>query len=200
VKIGIIAEDHSDVAVVREITLRLMQPHRIGFRWFIGHGCGKLRRKCKAWTESLIAQGCPWIVIVHDLDNNGQDALRALITAQIAGCGHEESVVLIPKREIEAWLMYDADAIAAAFNENKLITLPGDPEKVAKPKEHLGKLIWKHYRKLYLNTTHNLKIAQRITMCKLDKAESFSLHPPFTERIKGRLRARQGRSKHKAHH
>ena len=55
---GIIAEDDSDVAVIREITLALLKPHRVGFKRFVGNGCGKLRRKCEAWARNLVQQGC----------------------------------------------------------------------------------------------------------------------------------------------
>jgi hypothetical protein len=65
---GIIAEDDSDVAVMREVTLTLLKPRVIGFRQFVGDGCGKLRRKCGAWAEILARQGCSWLVVVHDLD------------------------------------------------------------------------------------------------------------------------------------
>jgi hypothetical protein len=57
-KMGIIAEDDSDVAVLRELTLSLLKPSRIGFKHFVGHGCGKLRRKCRAWACNLVRQGC----------------------------------------------------------------------------------------------------------------------------------------------
>ena len=104
-KMGIIAEDDSDVAVLREITLTLLKPHRIGFRRFVGHGCGKFKRKCGAWARILVQGGCPWVAVLHDLDANDERRLRAELTAAIAPAGARASVVLIPRREIEAWLL-----------------------------------------------------------------------------------------------
>lgn len=101
-KMGIIAEDDSDVGVVREITLTLLRPHAIGFKRFVGHGSGKLRRKCGAWARNLVRQGCQCIVVVHDIDVHDEDILREELTNAIAPAGARHRTVLIPRREIEA--------------------------------------------------------------------------------------------------
>jgi hypothetical protein len=146
VKMGVIAEDDSDVAVLSAITLTLLRPYSIGFRKFVGDGCGKLRRKCGAWARILVRQGCPWIAVVHDLDTGNERQLRDQLTASIAPARARVSVVLIPKREIEAWLLYDASAIASAFRERLLPPLPGNPESLQDPKKYLGDLIKKKIR------------------------------------------------------
>jgi len=188
VKIGIIAEDDSDVAVVREITLSLLRPHRVGFRPFVGHGCGKLRRKCEAWARILVRQGCLCITVVHDLDTHDEGRLRSKLTAAIAPAGARASVVLIPKREIEAWLLYDGAAIAAAFKETREPTLPGNPEALLDPKKYLRDLIWKMYRRDYLNTEHNARIAGRVNVSLLRRSNSFAPHPVFTAAVRKMLR------------
>lgn len=186
-KMGIIAEDDSDVAVLREITLSLLKPHRIGFRHFVGNGCGKLRRKCGAWALTLVRQGCPWITVVHDLDVYDEQKLRAQLTEAIAPARARASVVLIPKRAIEAWLLYDGEAIAAAFNESQRPKLPGDPESLQDPEKHLRDLIWKKYRKRYLNTVHNARIAKAIDLSHLTRSASFAPHPVFTAAVRRTL-------------
>jgi hypothetical protein len=188
VKIGIIAEDDSDVAVLREVTLALLKPHRIGFKQFVGDGCGKLRRKCAAWARNLVQQGCPWIVVVHDLDVQDERELHASLTDAIAPARAKASVVLIPKREIEAWLLYDGRAIAAAFNENRPPRLPGKPESLLDPKKHLRDLIWTKYRKDCLNTVHNPMIAKHIDVSLLKPSASFAPHPIFTATVRKLLR------------
>ena len=110
-KIGIIAEDNSDVAVLRELTLSLLRPHKIGFKRFVGDGCGKLRRKCGAWARILVQQGCPCVVLAHDLDTYNERDLRGALETEIRQCGAKAKLVLIPRREIEAWLLYDGQAI-----------------------------------------------------------------------------------------
>lgn len=187
-KMGIIAEDDSDVAVVRELTLLLLRPRRIGFKHFTGNGCGKLRRKCRAWTENLVRRGCPWIAVVHDLDVNNERELREELSRAVAAIRVKASVVLIPKREIEAWLLYDAAAIAAAFNERRRPRLPGNPESLPDPKRFLEQLVWKHYGKYYLNTIHNELIAKRIDVSQLRRSGSFTPHPPFVNQVRLNLR------------
>jgi hypothetical protein len=133
-KIGVIAEDDSDVVVVKELTLSLMRPKKMGFKRFVGHGCGKLRRKCRAWADILVRQGCPWIVVVHDLDDYKESKLRAELNCAVAESRAQATVLLIPRREIEAWLLYDGDAIARAFGEHRRPQLPHDPEVLSDPK------------------------------------------------------------------
>jgi hypothetical protein len=184
---GIIAEDDSDVAVLREITSSLLKPHRIGFKRFVGNGCGKLRRKCGAWARNLVQQGCRWIVVVHDLDVHDEEGLRAELTAAVVPAGAQASVVLIPKREIEAWLLYDGHAIAEAFREKHRPKLPGNPESLRDPKKHLRDSIWKTYRKEYLNTVHNCLIAKYIKLSLLERSASFAPHVNFVGTVRNML-------------
>lgn len=187
-KFGIIAEDDSDVAVLRELTLSLLKPHSVGFKRFVGDGCGKLRRKCGAWARNLVQQGCPWIVVVHDLDVYDEQQLRAALTAAVAPAAAKASVVLIPKREIEAWLLYDGPAIAAAFRQQQAPRLPGNPESLRDPKKHLEDLIWRRYGKDYLNTGHNALIAHHINVQNLRRAGSFTSHFAFVATVKQQIR------------
>jgi hypothetical protein len=184
---GIIAEDDSDVAVLRALTLELLRPEVIGFKKFVSGGCGKLRRKCGAWARILVRQGCDWVVLVHDLDQFDEVRLRAELTASIATCGALASVVLIPRREIEAWLLYDAVAIATAFNETSRPKLPGNPENIADPKKHLRQLIRNLYEKHYINTLHNPLIARNIKTTLLRNSRSFLPHFNFMQVIAATL-------------
>lgn len=187
-KIGIIAEDDSDVGVLREITLTLLRPRNVGFSRFVGDGCGKLRRKCGAWARNLVQQGCPWVVVVHDLDAWNEKQLRTHLEQAIGPAQAKASIVLIPRREIEAWLLYDCGAIAAAFHERALPKLPGNPESLTDPKKYLRDLVWKKYRREYLNTVHNPKIAKHIDPAVLRGSASFSPHIDFTAKIRAALR------------
>lgn len=188
-KVGVIAEDDSDVAVIREITVKLLRPRPMGFRKFVGGGCGKLRRKCGAWARILVRQGCPWIVVVHDLDFYDQTTLRDELTEAIGPANPRVSVVLIPKHEIEAWLLYDRNAIARAFHEQHSPQLPGDPESIRDPKKFLTGLIWQKYRKEYLNTVHNELIARHIEVRLLGQCSSFAPHLQFIANLRALIPA-----------
>jgi hypothetical protein len=180
---GIIAEDDSDVAVVSAMTLKLLTPQVIRFKKFVGGGCGKLRRKCSAWARNLVERDCRWIIVVHDLDQNNEIQLRAELTALVAPAEAQSTIVLLPKREIEAWLLYDARAIAGAFRETLLPPLPGNPENLRDPKRHLGDLVWRKYQKPYLNTLHNGLIAERMNVQLLRRSASFTPHFEFARQI-----------------
>jgi hypothetical protein len=193
VKIGIIAEDDSDVGVVSALTLTLLKPRVVGFKKFVGGGCGKLRRKCAAWAVNLVEQGCPWLVVVHDLDRNNEADLRTELGRSIAQAGAAASVVLIPRREIEAWLLYDGAAIASAFREALRPRLPGNPESLPDPKNYLRELVWARYRKTYLTTVHNAAIAKRTNTALLRRSTSFSPHFTFATRVATALRLRAER-------
>jgi hypothetical protein len=187
-KIGIIAEDDSDVAVLSAFTLALLRPNTPGFKKFVGRGCGKLRRKAAAWARNLVQQGCLSIVVVHDLDTHNEVQLRAQLAASIAPAGARANVVLIPKREIEAWLLYDRAAIAAVFRKTARPSLPGNPESLADPKKYLRDLVWRKYRKTYLATVHNALIAKEIDVSLLRRSSSFSPHFTFAAKVKLMLR------------
>jgi hypothetical protein len=97
-------------------------------------------------------------------------------------------VVLIPKREIEAWLLYDAKAIAEAFHEQKNVKLPGNPELVQDPKGYLDEVVWRKYRKRYLNTIDNARIAKNIRVDRLKASVSFAPHFVFTTQVRNTLK------------
>lgn len=189
-KIGVIAEDKSDVAVVSALTLALLSPHQIGFKGFVGDGCGKLRRKCAAWANVLVREGFRWIIVVHDLDENREDELRTLLTVAVESARPGAYVVLLPKREMEAWLLYDAAAIASAFRETRQPKLPADPESLKDAKKTLSDLVQKTYRKTYLNTIHNQIIAKHMDVGSLRACKSFSPHRPFVASVRRMIEER----------
>lgn len=186
-RLGIIAEDDSDVAVVAEITWRLLGRRNIGISRFVGHGCGKLRRKCGAWAANLVEQGCLFIVVVHDLDVHDEKQLHVSLTRAIAPARAKASIVLLPKRELEAWLLYNAAAIASAFRQHRVAKVPGDPEQLSDPKKHLRRLIRATYGKEYLNTVHNIQIAKHLDVKQLKRSRSFCPHFGFAEAVKGMI-------------
>ena len=185
--LGIIAEDKSDVAVLRELTLTLLRPQKVGFKHFVGHGCGKLRRKRRAWADNLVRSGCRWIVLIHDLDRNIEARLRHELETAIANVNSRSSIVLIPVRELEAWLLYDPNALRLAFNGHSLPRLAGDPQLIEDPKLALGNVVWRAFRKKYVNTIHNERIAKKINPVRLQRSSSFRPFGPFIDELKRHL-------------
>jgi len=177
--IGIIAEDLSDVAVIRHVTAKVVPGKSFSTKHFVGNGCGKLRRKCGAWAHDLCRRGCTHIVVVHDLDTANLHELRGLLEQAVANVRADSTIVLIPVREIEAWLLTDARAIKAVFNLRKEPKLPGNPESLQDPKSALEELVWRTSAKRYVNSIHNPLLAAAAKLQSLEKCRSFAPYPKF---------------------
>lgn len=179
IRIGVIAEETNDVDVMYELTCKIIRENKFSLSHFVGHGCGKLRRKCKAWSEILLAKGCDHLAVVHDLDQYEEATLRKELDEYVLSIGFGQTVILIPVEEIEAWLLSDPKAVKTVFNMRRLPKIPKAPEKIKSPKEYLGRLVRNESRSQYLNTVHNRRIARELSIGALDRCPSFSSYPAF---------------------
>jgi hypothetical protein len=184
-KIGLIAEEQNDVDVLYEFTCKLTAPNTFSFSKFIGHGCGKLRRKCTAWAQNLLRRGCSHLVVMHDLDACDEARLRTELNDAMRDVESDASLVLIPIYEVEAWLLCDADALKSTFKMKRKPRVPASPQRIRDPKAYLRDLIWKSCRKHYVNTIHNKKLASVTRMETLRACPSFDPYPQFITEIMG---------------
>ena len=182
-KIGVIAEDTSDVEVLYELTCKLMDESSFSFKKFVGRGCGKLRRKCSAWAHNLSRRGCQYLVVVHDLDRYKEVELRNQLSASVSSAGFDGYLILIPKREIEAWLLTDSKALKTVFGMPKLPKIPVNSENLTDPKKTISRIVRISARKDYVNTIHNKKIAGAMRIAKAKKCVSFRPYPKFISSI-----------------
>jgi hypothetical protein len=178
-KLGLIAEDKSDVDVLMHLARKLTK-RQIVLRSFLGHGCGRIRAKCAAWADQLRVEGCSLLMIVTDLDSGDLDDLFTDITKGVGNCRISKRAIIIPVHEIEAWLLADHDAITSALRLKKRVRKQANPEAIMNPKEKLRDLV--HERSggslTYLNTVHNEKIADRVRIANIRRCRSFG---PFEE-------------------
>jgi len=174
-RVGIIAEDDSDVAAAKVLIRRLAKRDSIGFKKFVGHGCGRIKRKCQSWAITLKIKGCRYLVLIHDLDRNNLDALRTDLDAALSPSPITPYLICIPVEEMEAWWLSDPQAIQKALNLKVTPEVKGLPQSIASPKEYLGKLVRQcsYKTKTYLNTEHNAKIAEYLSLSKAKKCDSF---------------------------
>ena len=178
-KIGVIAEELNDVEVLYEFTCKLVEENKFSFKKFVGHGCGKLRQKCKAWAEDLMRRGCSHLVVIHDLDNFDETKLRTQLSNSVNHINFDKYVILIPIKEIESWLLTDATALKTVFNMSQLPTLPKWPEQLEDPKRSLFEIVHKTVKKRYVNTIHNKNIAAETRISKVKNCRSFKPYLAF---------------------
>ena len=183
--VGIIAEDESDVDVVRELAQKLAR-RRFGIKRFLGHGCGRIHAKCLAWAQQLQRQNCSLLMLVCDLDRQHLGQLRTSLQSALGSCPIPRHVIVIPVREIEAWLLADHEAITAALRLRKPMRRLSNTEAIANPKERLRDIILERSngRVTYLNTVHNKKIARQVQIKNLYRCSSFT---PFKDFIQVHL-------------
>lgn len=178
-KIGVIAEDKSDVEVVTEILSKYMPRNQFSVNHFVGNGCGKVKQKCDSWTKTLINRGCEHIFILHDLDKNNESNLRKILEKKVHPNIFKNSLIIIPIEELEAWLLSDSEAIKQVFSLPKAPKKITDCESIQSPKEYLENLVWKIGRKRYLNTIHNKKISQFMSLENLVRCSSFTIFDKY---------------------
>jgi hypothetical protein len=183
-KVGVIAEDDSDVDCVEVLIRRLTNNAHIGIKHYTGKGCGKIRRKCHAWSEQLKQRGCSLLVLIHDRDdNNIRDLLTALNQA-LNPCPIATHLICIPVQEFEAWLLGDPDAIKNAMHLDNVPRIRWQPETINAPKEYLGRLIDRVSKgeKIYIHTKHNPKITQMLSIDLVrSKCPSFAPFYDFVQ-------------------
>ena len=172
-KIGVIAEDLSDVDVIQHILSKYIDKCEFAVKKFVGNGCGKLRNKCNSWATQLYNSGCEHILVFHDLDRNNEVKLRKELEKKISINQFPNSLIIIPVEEMEAWLLTDPEAIKKAFGLDKTPKIDSQCESINSPKEYLRNLVWRNGKKRYLNTIHNKKIAEEISILKLKKCNSY---------------------------
>ena len=160
-KIGVIAEEVNDVDVLYEFTCKLVEENKFSFKKFVGHGCGKLRRKCKAWAENLMRRGCSHLVVIHDLDNFNEARLRTELSNSVHHINFDRYVILIPIKEIEAWLLTDATALKTVFKMSQLPKLPNSPEQLEDPKRSLFEIVYKNVKNIILIQFITKKLQQK---------------------------------------
>ncbi|WP_179888136.1 DUF4276 family protein [Marinobacter sp. LV10R520-4] len=173
-KIGIIAEDLSDIEVISEILGKYISQRDFSVKRFVGNGCGKLKSKCNSWASLLSKSGCDHILLFHDLDRNDEAKLRGDLERKVGKDQFPNSLIVIPIGEMEAWLLTDPAAIKKVFGLPKDPKVPAQPESIDSPKEHLRDVIWKSGKKRYMNTTHNRKIASETSLDRLMICKSYS--------------------------
>ena len=186
-KVGIIAEDNSDVETLK-IFIRRINPLRFQIKGHSTKGCGRLKKKCTGIVCHLVRKGITKIIICHDLDSDDPDklaslkkALREKVKASMVPNNNRVICIVIPVQELEAWFLADVSIINKRFIGAKLKEIP-NPEKIPSPKEYIEKVSRDdRWKPRYINTNDNPKLAEVIDIDKVrTKCPAFS---PFYDFI-----------------
>ncbi|UCV21246.1 DUF4276 family protein [Ferribacterium limneticum] len=192
IHIGVIAEDVSDVDVLKELA-RKVSGRNFSVSQHFGKGCGPLKSKTPGWCKALKAKGCSAVVLVHDRDKKNSQKLREELQVIMKSTVISNGYVTIPAEELEAWLLSDPSAIQRALKLEKEPKIDNFPETINSPKEHLADLVTlnsKNRVKIYCNTEHNSLIAKEISIDKIDiKCPSFKYFREFVELEIGKKKA-----------
>lgn len=184
-KIGLIAEDDTDVDVIHELIKKLARGKAFTIKKFSANGCGKLLGKCFQWSRQLKERGCELLLVVHDLDEKQEVHIRQKLEKALQASPIKNRAIIIPIREIEAWLLSDHQAIEKAMRLTQKIGKISDPQSIGDPKRYLSELVYikSGKTKRYL-TKDNPKIAEKIDINNLNRCSSFI---PFRDFINQQL-------------
>jgi hypothetical protein len=185
IRLGVLAEDASDIDVLRAVLPKIAPRKNFGIKPFHGQGCARIHSKCRRWAVVLAKRECSVLILIHDSDGNNVTKISSGIKASLKPCPIPIYLIVIPIEEIEAWLLTDPAAIKATFNLKKNPKCPANPERIRAPKEYLRDLVWKASGKTkeYINTVHNKGIAERLALTSLRKCSAFLPLQAFWEKL-----------------
>lgn len=109
-KFGLIAEDASDIEVIRRLAKKVSGKN-ISAAHFVGKGCGPIKKKIAGWCKAFATKGCTQILLVHDRDRNDSAILMKQLNDILVQAPQARKLVVIPSEELEAWLLADHQAI-----------------------------------------------------------------------------------------
>jgi hypothetical protein len=112
---------------------------------------------------------------LHDLDQSDLTTLQNQLQERLSGSPIRQRIILIPIREIEAWLLSDSNAIRTAMNLRKPVPHIPNPQAIVDPKRRLSEIIFtlSDKNKRYINATHNRQIAAELDLANVRRCSSF---------------------------
>ena len=168
IKLGIIAEDHSDIDTLI-VMIRRINNIRFKIKGYSAKGCGRLRKKCSKITSLWVAQSITYIIICHDSDCDDPNKLKTLKNTlkekilKIPNCDRVVCIV-IPVQELEAWFLADVSSLNEKFKGMNIKNIP-NPENVRSPKEFIQKASrLRNCKPRYINTIHNPELAKNLNI------------------------------------
>lgn len=175
---GIIAEDKSDVDMLKVIIKRLANSKAIKIRGKGYNGCGEMLRKGAAHLNSFKALGCKRFVICYDADRASPSERYDEAVLKIVNLfgNNGQCCVVVPVQEIEAWILADIKAVTFVIPSWVPKKHFDNPESINDPKEILEKLSRNSKKRpRYSHAIHNFRVAEHLDLTVVkSKCKSFS--------------------------
>jgi len=174
---GIIAEDKSDVAMLKVIIKRVAKTQSVSIKGKGYNGCGEMLRKGTTQLKAFKELGCDRFIICYDADRDSPSGRHneALEKIVIPFGNTEKCCILVPIQEIEAWILADLKSVTKVISSWVPTKVYHSPESVNDPKEELEKLSRNaNKRPRYSHAIHNCKVAEHLDLSIVkQKCKSF---------------------------
>jgi len=147
-----------------------------------------LPRKLRAWREPGAR-----FAVVRDNDGGDCETLKGHLRAICRGGGRADSLVRIACQELEAWYFGEPEALAEAFEDDRLAGVGAkaryrEPDAVARPTAELERII-----PAFQKVSGARRMAARLTR-ERNRSPSFRVLLDGIERIHADMRTKKERS------
>ena len=98
-------------------------------------------KKLRAWREPGVS-----FIVIQDNDGGDCHSLKTSLSALCQGGGRGDSLVRIACQELEAWYFGEPDAMAEAFDDDRLRRIGGkalyrEPDAIQRPSAEIERLV-----------------------------------------------------------
>lgn len=184
--LGILGEDASDSATLKQLVKRIIAPRTISIRTRDCDGCGDIFRRGGRLLELMHAQGCRKFIVCCDADGASPVANMVRMQNEVLNRVTFASTVrlIVPVQELEAWLLADVQKVTR-FMSSWIPRSVSHPEHIASPKEHIKRLSAINGRRpIYSPTVHNPTLAEHVDCAIIDsKCPSFRPFHAFAKAL-----------------
>lgn len=184
---GVLAEADSDADFLR-CMIRRLAGRPVPVKKHAFHGGAKLLKDGAQKLRLMHSLGASRFVICHDADGVDVETRRVEVIEKVRSkvSFNGTFCILIPKQELEAWILADLDAVSKVISSFRPRDKFPHPENVDDPKEKLEKLCSSGCRPLYSHAVHNAKVAEYLDLgIVLNKCPSFEPLDALIRRSEG---------------
>jgi hypothetical protein len=177
----LLTEDPTDFDAVKSIIRRLAGNPSVPVRGKGFNGAGELLKRGAPSIDALLDKNTAGCIVVHDCDGETIERRHQRVIAEVFQKVKKRGVfcAVIPKQEIEAWILADIDCVTKVFPGWRPARQYLNPEAVPKAKEELIRLSRGQNMRPRYSTADNKEIAKVLDL-KAVRAKCPSFLPLAT--------------------